>query len=178
MRGSQAQEELDVFQLAAQDAVFDRRFSLSDFDRLRGLLIAENECDGRGVGARFEFSRARGRPVALVEVAASLPLVCQRCLRPVNWPVASVGRIAFVEGTSTASDEVDGREPYETRGGRVRLIEVVEEELLLALPLVATHGSPALCEQLASPMSALENAGPAGDAQRPFAGLKELLGGK
>ena len=177
MSGPRA-EEVDVFLLAAQGGALERRFPLSDFDRLRGVLVAPRVAEAREVRARLTFSEEQGRPVALVEVEASLPLTCQRCLQQVSWPVTSATRLAFVDATAAASAEVDGRDAFETRAGHVKLIDVVEEELLLALPLVATHTAPAACEVLAPPGAAPQQASTAERAQRPFEGLKELLGRK
>ena len=177
MSGPRA-EEVDVLLLAAQGAALERRFPLSDFGRLRGLLAAPRVPEAREVRARFGFAEEQGRPVALVEVETSLPLVCQRCLQPVDWPVRSAARLAFVDATVAAATEVDGRDAFETRAGHLRLIDVVEEELLLALPLVATHTAPAACELLEAPGVPPQEASTAEHAQRPFEGLKELLGRK
>jgi uncharacterized protein len=175
-------EEVDVSLLATQGAALERRFPLSDFGRLQKLLATPPLDRAHAVRARFEFALEHQRPVARVEVKASLPLVCQRCLQMIEWPVASSAQLVFVDGAA-ATGEIDGRDVYETRAGHVALAGVVEEELLLALPLVAMHAAAAECEALASPMAApaaaTGQATPtAGDAQRPFAGLKELLGRK
>jgi uncharacterized protein len=65
-----------------------------------------------------------------------------------------------------------GLEPTLAPDGRVALSELVEEELLLAVPLVPRH------EDLRECGPAAEAAAPQADeeaVQRPFAGLGELL---
>jgi uncharacterized protein len=173
-------DEVDVNQLAAQGAVVERRFRLSDFVRLRGLLAVAvaSEPPGREIRARFSFALEQGSPAALVEVEASLPLTCQRCLQPVEWPVVSSSRLAFVDAAEGATTASDGRDAFETRAGHVALIEIAEEELLLALPLVATHPDPAACEALVPPVAEPEKPMAEEHGQRPFEGLKELLGKK
>jgi uncharacterized metal-binding protein YceD (DUF177 family) len=77
-----------------------------------------------------------------------------------------------------AAAQTDDLEPYETQGGRVALQDVVEEELLLALPLVATHAATDACKALAPTLEESDDVPSVAAAQRPFAGLKELLGRK
>jgi len=73
------------------------------------------------------------------EVEATLPLTCQRCLQSMAWPVAAVVGITVVE-TERAFDRLEAtREPLLLMDGRQRLSDVVEEELLLAMPLVPMH---------------------------------------
>jgi len=65
-------------------------------------------------------------------------------------------------------------------GGRIDLTEFVEDELLLALPLVPMHATPAECAlQLAAEAEAeADSELPAASAQptqRPFAELRSLL---
>jgi uncharacterized protein len=168
-------EEVDTSLLAAQGAALERRFPLSDFDRLRGLLAeAEGEV-AREVRARFRFAREQERAVALVEVEARLPLVCQRCLRTLEWPIKSSSRLAFVDAADAGGSDIGGRDTFETHAGHVELAAVVEEELLLALPLVANHAMPADCATLAAAQPAPGAASTADTTQRPFAGLRELL---
>jgi len=171
-------DEVDVNQLAAQGAVVERRFPVSDFGRLRGLLAPAQEPQAREIRARFSFAREQGSPAALVEVEASLPLTCQRCLQPVEWPVVSASRLVFVDAAAGAVTASDGRDAFETRAGQVALVDLAEEELLLALPLVAAHPDPAACAALAP--SVAGSGKPTADehGQRPFEGLKELLGKK
>jgi len=170
-------EEVDTSLLATQGAALERRFPLTDFERLRELL-AEDEGEGdaeRMVSARFAFSSEEGRAVALVEIDALLPVVCQRCLRTIEWPVATRSRLAFVDAADAGATETDDRDNFATRAGHVALHAIVEEELLLALPLVATHADLADCGALASGKLTPDVPDAAGEAQRPFAGLRELL---
>ena len=171
-------DEVDVNQLAAQGAVVERRFPLSGCARLRDLLAPGQSKQPREIRARFSFAREQGNPAALVEVEASLPLTCQRCLQPVEWPVASASRLVFVDEAAGGATIDDGRDAFETRGGQAALVEIAEEELLLALPLVATHQNPADCAALAQPATGPGTPTAAEHGQRPFEGLKELLGKK
>jgi uncharacterized protein len=170
--------EVDVSQLASEEAEFEKRFLLSDFGRLRDVMAPVQGGDSRPVRARFRFATEQGRAVALVNVETVLALTCQRCLDPVDWPVASSTRIAFVGAAEMAAAQSDDLEPYETQGGRVALQDVVEEELLLALPLVAAHPVTDACKAHAPMLEESDDVPSGAPAQKPFAGLKELLGRK
>ena len=79
------------------------------------------------------------------EVEATLPLTCQRCLQPMAWPVAAAVGVTVVE-TEQAFDRLEAtREPLLLMGGRQRLSDVIEEELLLAMPLAPMHADGDRC---------------------------------
>ena len=101
MSGGRVQD-VDVHQLAAQGAVLEERFQLSKFARLRPLLAVIEDSESRTARARFRFRRQEGRSLASIEVEASLPLTCQRCLQPVNWPITGSAQLAFAEPGSVA----------------------------------------------------------------------------
>ena len=104
----------------------------------------------RVVGARargsLSVARERGVPVVEVAVEADIPLVCQRCLGVVEWPVESMARVAIVKDLA-AADRLDAEfDPFIAADGRLALRDVAEEQLLLALPLVPRHEDDAQCE--------------------------------
>ena len=181
MSGPRA-EEVDVQQLASQGGTIDKEYPLSDFRRVQDLLPAMVGTEPAGnkthaVRARFDFAREGGCAVAEVQVKAELPLICQRCLQPMLWPVDSIATLVFVDAIEAGAEEIDGRDVFEAPGGRVALGAVVEEELLLALPLVATHARQSDCAEIGR--AGARSAKPVRtDAQRPFAELGELLGRK
>jgi len=170
-------QDIDVHQLAAQGAVLEERFQLARFARLRPVLAVVDDSESRTARARFRFRRQEGQSLASIEVEANLPLTCQRCLQPVNWPIAGSTQLAFAEPGSVAPGAGDQYEVFETHGGVVTLTDVVEEELLLALPLVAMH-APDACEATVPQDERSEDPAAGERAQTPFAGLKDLLGRK
>ncbi|MGH8264939.1 MAG: YceD family protein [Steroidobacteraceae bacterium] len=169
--------DVDVYQLAAQGAVLEERFQLSKFARLGPLLAVIEDSESRTARTRFRFCRQEGRSLVSIEVEANLPLTCQRCLQPVNWPIAGSTQLAFAEPGNVAPVAGDQHEVFETHGGLVALTDVVEEELLLALPLVAMH-APDACEAIVPQDERSEDPAASKRAQTPFAGLKDLLGRK
>lgn len=137
---------------------------------LRGSLplaqmarVRESVLEAAG-SAEVELHFCRQGSVAAIDgrVVATLWLECQNCLQPLAWQVNSEVHLGVV-----ASLEEAGLlpEPYEPllldQESRIRLLDIVEEELLLALPIVPRHreccepAAEAGGEQKAHPFAAL-----------------------
>ena len=163
---------VDVERLADVGESREGEVALASLPRLAADLARS---EGHAV-ARIDFARERGQPVARISVRARVPLRCQRCLQPVwidcdthstLWLVTDPAKAEVGEGNEM------GLEPTLAAGGRVALSELVEEELLLAVPLVPRHEDVRECGvavEAAAPPPREDEA-----AQRPFAGLGELL---
>jgi uncharacterized protein len=94
--------------------------------------------------AEFElmFSRdERKRACISGFVKAELVLECQRCLGPLQIAVDSVVNLVAVEGIGEAEQLPESVEPLLMEESRVRLEDLVEDELLLAIPQVPRHTS-------------------------------------
>jgi uncharacterized protein len=154
-------DRVDCARMAEDAAVLERVYPLSELPRLQDLLA-----DSRGsLRARFAFSKlAAGRTGAAVAVQANPRLVCQRCLQGFELPLTSDSEIEFA--TSDADAPVESpREIYLMDEGTVSLRDLAEEELLLALPVVAACSTPEDCGRAPSPE----------ERNRPFAVLQDLL---
>lgn len=88
-------------------------------------------------------------------IRAELQLMCQRCLQPMTWNINASVRVALLKPSQSDADlpeEVDAQElPAENL---VALLDMVEDELILTLPIVAKHPvcSPSLCEDEVPPV--------------------------
>jgi uncharacterized protein len=162
----------DVDPLADGRVRLDFAIPLAEFPRLRAQLAS---ADGAATG-HVSFGREQGFAVGDVEVAARVALICQRCLEPFELALESAGRAALVADAAEA-DRVPG--DFETTlapGHRVSVRDLVEEELLLALPIVPRHaqecsprGRPAFSEPPPGEPDATE------ERHRPFERLDELF---
>jgi len=76
-----------------------------------------------------------------LQVHGALPLVCQRCLEPYWQPLSLDRWFRFVadEATALAEDDACEEDLLVYTGTRFHLRELVEDELLLAAPLVPRH---------------------------------------
>lgn len=125
--------------------------------------------------ARGERRKAKpGQPQIWLHLSASavLPLICQRCLQSSTTPVAVQRSFLFVAGEEAAAalDE-ESEDDVLALTRVVDLRALVEDELLLALPLVPKHQRCAL-PLVQAPGEALAEA----EVAHPFAALASLKG--
>jgi uncharacterized protein len=162
-----ADRPLDALGLARSGALIEREYPIAGFSRLRDKLIEENGL----ATARAEFRQRGAVPTAVLEVKAHVVLECQRCFGPVPQDLESLARLAFAR-----EDAPDMPPDYEAIGGdprRVDLASLVEDELLLSLPLIARHRGGERC--VPPTKSAAPRDSKAQEMRRPFAELKKLM---
>ena len=154
---------------------------LALFPRLLAELPDEASADGRTLdwlvtGEQRPGQRGAEPSVWLhLQAQVVLPLTCQRCLAPVDTPMAVDRWFRFVadEATAAAEDE-DSDEDVLALEPRPSLRELIEDELLMELPLVPMHDS---CPQAPAALAASDDPGmDAGEPARrnPFAELARL----
>jgi len=163
-------EPLDALNLAAAATVVERKFRLADFTRLVDRLVTPE-----GVAeARMSLRSAGGVPIGELRVRAEALLTCQRCLEPMQRTLQSISQLAFVEREDAPVPTDHEAIPGDPR--QVDLAGLVEDELLLSLPLIPIHGVGEKCTAQGSQETRDRGAGPpAQEMRRPFAGLNELL---
>jgi uncharacterized protein len=163
-------DRVDCAHLAENAAVLERVYPLGEMPRLQDLLANPEG----SVRASFTFGKVdSGRVGATVAVESIAQLVCQRCLQAVAYPLAGSSEVEFASSVSPGS-AVSQREVYVVDEGLVSLCDLAEEELLLALPIVAMH-QPEACELAAVANTDGEIQGISDDKSRPFASLQNLL---
>lgn len=85
---------------------------------------------------------AGGKPQAWLHlsVSAQVPMVCQRCLGAFEVPLRVSTRFRFVADEATALAEDDSaEEDLLVLSKQFNLHELIEDELLMALPIVPKH---------------------------------------
>ncbi len=108
-----------------------------------------------------------------LKAQAAFPMVCQRCMTPVDVPLEVDRSFRFVadEATAEALDD-DVEEDLLALSREFDLHELIEDELLMALPVVPRHD---VCP-VAVPMASSEDDFEAASAEKPnpFAALATL----
>lgn len=116
---------------------------LASFERLCDPLV-----DKAGtVHAKLDFERGERKAVSihsLLEV--EVKMVCQRCLELVVLPIQSECHYAVVKEGADTQSLPKGYDVLEVGEDPLDLLALVEEELLLALPIVPMH-APEDCQQ-------------------------------
>ena len=179
---SPSPRSLDVAAFCREGASIEGQWSLTELPRLVDSLAAGEEgaagaaVQWRAAGSLQTVAGRAGVCTVDLEVHAVLALECQRCLQPMHLPLDLQRRLRFVAGEEEAArldeeleDDVLALSP------RTDLRELVEDELLLALPLVPRHGQ---CPHGSDTVQAAGEgpagtgeAGQTGGGEHPFAAL-------
>ena len=160
---------VNAIELAGRGASLERELRLPQLPR----LVEAGALEGTKVRAQLEFGTFEGRSCIEVRVAGEVLLACQRCLKPCRCAVDESASLVVV---ARDTDEVPGGfEPLLGDPERLSVAELIEEQLLLGLPLVPMHASAAECGAAATALAADEAEAAADEKQRPFANLRELL---
>lgn len=169
---------LDVRAFTEDGATLSGQLPVADF----GRLLAE--CEGRSADQAVTWS-AQGElrnprhvhPQDWLHLSAQaqVSLTCQHCLAPVDTAVDFERSFRFVADEATAEREDDeSEEDLLVFSREFDLIDLVEDEILLALPLVPQH------EVCPEPLPRVaEDPGFEAESTRPhpFAALAGLKGG-
>lgn len=133
---------VDVWRMVAAKRYFEGTLPLAAFPRLRSSLTdAEGEC---------RFSLEFGRDTmnqAFVEVRAEaeLPLLCQRTLERYLQPVKVVQQLGLIDSEAQEDALPEGMEPLlVAENAEIRPVDLVEDELILALPVVPINPESSL----------------------------------
>jgi uncharacterized protein len=106
-----------------------------------------------------------------VRADAALPLICQRSLERFELPVHIDTRLGLITREADEAGLPEGYEPLLTADGALRLADVVEDELILAVPAVPVKpGSEYVERSWGDDAGEPETAPP----DNPFGALKKL----
>jgi uncharacterized protein len=125
---------VDVWRMVSASRVFEGTLPLKAFPRLLGSLVdAEGECR-----YRLEFGQDAGKQAFVeVQAEASLPLQCQRSLERYLQPVRVMQQLGLITSEAQESALSEAMEPLLVpEGGELRPADLIEDELILALPVV------------------------------------------
>lgn len=140
-------ETIEPLALAARGRVLEGRLPLSSLPRLMPLLAfteAEDEDAANRYVAEYvlEFGVDEGGvPRITGTVNAILPLKCQRCMEAMELPIATHTQLGIVSSRAAAQQLPERYDPLVLTDDEITVANIVEDELILALPLVAMHDS-------------------------------------
>ncbi len=160
--------------LVGTETALDFSIPLAELPRVSHELTGK---DGDAQG-HIRFSRQLGQAVADLDVSARPEVVCQRCMQPMRWVVKVKSRIALVSDYDAADRVPEGLEVFLVEGDSVSVRDLVDEEIMLALPNVPRHEDGSECAERRMQLPGHE-VGPDepddSQVQKPFAQLGELL---
>jgi uncharacterized protein len=169
-------EFIDPWSAADRGIRLEGRVPVSELGRLARLLADQQ---GEVLYSLRFYRDARRRACVDGKVSADLRLTCQRCLEAVEIVVDSVIALALVQGVEEAQRLPDPYDPLLAPEEGIRPLDLVEEEVLLALPQVPRHGPAEPCDtggwlgDQAAPSAGGQSEATA-DTDNPFSVLAQL----
>jgi len=140
----------DAYRLAREGGVLEGTLDAMASDRLADRVADVDDMTGEIAWRISGTTNALGRPALAIELHGNVPLECQRCLEPFDFPVEqrTVAVLAKDEAAADALD-ADSDEEVLVADHPLEAAELVEDELLLTLPFAPMH-EPGACQSAAT----------------------------
>lgn len=171
---------LDVAAFAGAGAVLERDDAQAGFERLlaeTGGRSADRAVHWRAEGERQEDASGHARHWLRLRAETVLSLTCQRCLEPVDMPLAVERTFRFVPTEAQAEiEDEESEEDVLAISREFDLLALVEDELLMELPLAPAHETCPSRPAFSVADADFEDLAPA--KPNPFAALAGLRPGK
>jgi len=159
---------VDVIELSRRGATVAGRVAPAELPRLADHLAQD---EGEITFSLRGQPTARGAAGGQLQISAHLHLRCDVCRHAVPWRLQHTARFEFVPDEATLNrmavspdedvEPIVGANPFD-------VVQLVEDEVLLALPMVPRHPDCRAEGETA------DESGEAADLRRPFAALADL----
>lgn len=162
----------DPFRFASEGRSLSGEIALAGLARLADVLVERSGSLAYRVSGTVGVDR---KPMLSLQVSGKLVLKCQRCLGPMEWPVAIDTLFELVRPGQAIPDEELEEDAYDAIEAEpdMDVLALVEDEIVLAVPIAPRHedcDAPrpvggAEKESPFSKLSGLRKTGGAGEAQ-------------
>lgn len=155
---------VDPYKIAKRHLTLEDKVAVANLLRANKLLAS----DEGEVTYGFDFSMdSEDLCVINGELHGLLTMCCQRCLKNFKHEVHCKFVVSPVNNDAEAKLLPSGYEPVIVQDGKIDILELLEDELILGLPIVAAHDVDELdCEQSIGIMEQ--------EVNRPFQVLRTL----
>lgn len=141
----------DLEALAERGATLSGEIELRQLTRLREDLHS----DSGNVQASLKFSRQTSVYVtAELEFDAAVELICQRCLEPMQHRVSESVSLVLLDKDSASGEQGEAREAVVLDNEKLKPASLIEDELIVSLPIVPRHDTIAECGKIAKALQA------------------------
>lgn len=136
MNDSLVPETLDIRKAFTAEAVIEGVWPVRNMTRLQDYLS-----DDSGLASvHLTFSRdANWRRIIQGEVSVTVQVTCERCLESFPLSLSESVRLAVVESEGLAERLPEEIEPWLTDADTLSVTDIIEDQLILGLPIVARH---------------------------------------
>lgn len=136
MQSGEIPERFDPRRMARESAELRGALPTAGMDRLASAVLEL----GPSAAVQVRFSTdENGRPLLEGDAGVPVTLRCQRCLEPTTTTVAAPFRLAVVVSEADAERLPEELDAVIVEGNSVETSALIEDELILALPLVGRH---------------------------------------
>jgi uncharacterized protein len=173
---------IDPWKAADGRRTFQGTMPLKRLKRLKSMLAPENDGENpqlvarndAGFRARFSYDE-QGLVTIRLEVEAVLPLICQRSLRPYSEKIERQSILVVIEDIGEQELIPESYDPVLVEHRRMALQDIVEDELLLAIPQVPRNPEIEAIELSTDGDVRIPSGTEKEQSHRPFAGLAGLI---
>lgn len=183
--GNPLQSRRSAAERAANRQIIEITDKISSFDGLLGIVDADlSALEGAKmprawrdsavwVELKFAFTDAAGTiPCVTGRIESEFPAVCQRCLEPFQLALSVEPRLLLLPHDEDGGDSEDsGFNVWELEDEALRVQDIVEELLVLAMPFSAMHSNIKECKAFFSEEESAE------ETTLPFAALRAQMDG-
>jgi uncharacterized protein len=162
--------ELHYSQIACLPKPISGVINKDKFNRTKELFDLLSDVS---VELSFEKKVADG-VVVYCHVSASTMMKCQRCLEQFELVIEKTSELLVSESASHGHiDDTgkNGRDIFFVNNGKLSVLGLIEDELLLAVPMIPKHEDLHLCGSFDS----RQKGNQARNLRKPFSGLREML---
>ncbi len=133
----QLPKEIDPFRFAHNGRELEGEIELTELSRLKPSLFSDS--GSVNVKMRFDIDQT-GTPYMQGRFVTTISLTCERCMEELRYPIEINTLLGLVKHERLVSRLSEQYEPWIIDESEfVNPADVVEDELILALPLVPKH---------------------------------------
>ncbi len=130
---------IDSLDFAHSGGELSGEVPVAELPRMADMLA---DLDGKISYVLRGLTGSDGKPQLELMLDGKCDLRCQRCLNALSYPIKLVCRLRLVsEGETDSSDIEDDEVDSIPAEQRLDVLALIEEELLLSLPIALKHGS-------------------------------------
>jgi uncharacterized protein len=162
---------IDPLRMAEAGRLLDGAYSVEELERLQDSLLDNS---GKVVVSLAFGIDAEGIRYMKGRLQTELTLQCQRCLQAMQVPIDNEFALGLVRSNEAADMLPSHYEPLLLEDDSIFLRDIIEDELLLALPLVPKHDDDCVDVNLPADEAERKTDTGEGDRVNPFAALAAL----
>ncbi len=142
-------------------------------DLPRIMELAPNSVSEFHVSMTFSMSSLQF-PMVKGTIEGEIVQLCQRCMNDASIPIHSQFLLILVTPESVDKASEEGHEIFEYTGQSVTTATLIEDEIILSMPIVAKHADIGECDSTVKELMHEFDEVPADEKNNPFAKLKDL----